>query len=58
MRVYYSSQVEDPTRKEEQSPVPPPHGDPAIGSKKDLTKINQKLEKIFGSDHGPRPITI
>ena len=24
MRVYYSSQVEDPTRKEEQSPVPPP----------------------------------
>ena len=50
--------VEDASRKQEQSSVPPPHGDPAIGSEKDLTKINQKLVKIFGSDHGPRPITI
>ena len=57
MRVYFSYLVEDSSRNEEQSSVHPPHGDPAIGSKKDLTKINQKLEKIFGSDHGPRPIT-
>ena len=58
MRVHFSYPVEDSSRNEEHSSVHSPHGDPAIGSKKDLTKINQKLEKIFGSDHGPRPITI
>ena len=45
--------------------IHPLHGDPADTNKSVTTKtpskteaINRKLEQLFGSDHGPKPISI